>query len=219
MQKKMMAVLVALAFALTIAPAQAANTTQATTQSLSAKTSVDAVSKATTKKKKSSSKKAASTAQATAQPAMDMPGMAMTPVEDLTPSENPLFPVSTEVIVNTDHMSGMMGAKGVVSGAYDTTLYAVDYTDASGTEVKNHRWVIAEEIVSSDGVAFEVGDTVTMRQGHMEAMGGAGQSAVIVQIMPGPAYMVDYDPTDGSARVMNHQWVAEFELKASDAAY
>lgn len=112
----------------------------------------------------------------------------------------------------------MQGAEGVVSGAFDTTLYAVDYTAASGAKVENHRWVIAEEIENSAGKAFAVGDTVTLGQGHMESLGGAGLSAVIRQVAQGPAYMVDYDPTDGGARVVNHQWVAEFELMSADAA-
>ena len=51
-----------------------------------------------------------------------------------------------------------------------------------------------------------MGDTVTLAaKGHMEGMGGAGVQAVIAQVVAGPAYMVDYDPTDGSARVINHQ--------------
>jgi hypothetical protein len=144
---------------------------------------------------------------------------AMTPVEALTPAANPKYPVGTQVILETDHMPGMQGAKGVVSGAYETTLYAVDYTTSAGTQVKDHRWVIAEEIENSAGKAFQVGDTVTLAaKGHMEGMGGAGVQAVIAQVAPGLAYMVDYDSTDGSARVTNHQWVAEFELSAGSAS-
>jgi hypothetical protein len=48
-------------------------------------------------------------------------------------------------------------------------------------------------------------------------MGGAGRPRSIAQVVEGPAYMVDYDPTDGSARVVNHQWVAEFELESATA--
>lgn len=141
---------------------------------------------------------------------------AMTAVDDFKAAANPLYPVGTEVVIDTDHMPGMQGAKGVVSGAFDTTLYAVDYTDADGTAVKNHRWVVSEEI--EGGLkAFDVGDSVALKSaGHMESLGGAGLEAVIVQVVDGPAYMVDYDPTDGDARVMNHQWVAEFELKRAD---
>ena len=140
----------------------------------------------------------------------------MTPVDRLTPTVDPMYPVGAQVVIETDHMVAMMGARGVVSGAFDTTLYAVDYTASDGTEVKNHRWVVSEEIVGGADKTFEVGDTVTLGQGHMESLGGTGLSAVIVQVVDGPAYMVDYDPTDGSARVVNHQWVAGFELKSVD---
>lgn len=141
----------------------------------------------------------------------------MTPVDQLTPAESPKYPVGTQVVIDTDHMPGMQGAKGVVSGAFDTTVYAVDYTAADGTAVVNHRWVIAEEIENSAGKTFAVGDTVTLGMGHMESLGGAGLSAVIVQVVEGPVYMVDYDPTDGGARVVNHQWVSESELKSADS--
>ena len=142
----------------------------------------------------------------------------MTPVDRLTLALDPMYPVGAQVVIETDHMAGTMGARGVVSGAFDTTLYAVDYTASDGTEVKSHRWVVSEEIVGGADKTFEVGDTVTLGQGHMESLGGAGLSAVIVQVVDGPAYMVDYDPTDGSARVVNHQWIAEFELESADSA-
>lgn len=213
MKRKLMAVLIAAVFTLAIAQVQPTATTGAAAQTLTAKTTVDVVSKATkkTKKKKSSSTKKKKVSP-TPQPVMEMP---MTPVDNLVKSENALYPVGTEVVIETDHMSGMMEARGIVSGAFDTTLYAVNYTDADGMAVDNHRWVISEEIEGSVGKTFQVGDTVTLGQGHMGSMGGAGQSAVITQVVEGPAYMVDYDPTDGSARVVNHQWVAEFELASA----
>lgn len=141
----------------------------------------------------------------------------MTPVDHLNPAKNPKYPVSAEVVIDTDHMPGMQGARGVVSGAFDTTIYAVDYTAADGTPAVNHRWVIAEEIENSAGKTFAVGDTVTLGHGHMESMGGAGLLAVIVQVVEGPVYMVDYDPTDGGLRVIHHQWVSESELESADS--
>jgi hypothetical protein len=148
---------------------------------------------------------------------MDM--HAATPVDNLTPAANPKYPVGAQVVIETDHMPGMQGAKGVISGAYDTTLYAVDYTASDGTRIENHRWVVAEEIVNDAGKSWQVGDAVTLAgKGHMESMGGAGMQAVIRQVAPGPAYMVDYDPVGGGARVTNHQWMAEFELGADTAS-
>lgn len=219
MKKKLMAILVMLAFVLTVGYAQPLVTSSAAAQALKAKASVDAVSKATkkTKKKKKSSRTSKKKANPTPQPTMDMNAMPMTPVDNLQKAENPLYPVGTAVVINTDHMPSMMDAKGTISGAYDTTLYAVNYTDLHGMNVTNHRWVISEEIVGGADKTFEVGETVTLSQGHMESMGGAGLNAVIVQVVEGPAYMVDYDPTDDSARVVNHQWIAELELKSADA--
>ena len=137
----------------------------------------------------------------------------ITPVGDLTPAKTPLYPVGARIIIKTAHMEGMQGALGVVSGAYDTILYAVDYTDEDGRAVINHRWVIAEEIANGAGNALKIGDTVSLGTGHMGGHGGVGKSAIIVQICRGPAYMVDYDPVDGGERVVNHQWVSEFEIE------
>ncbi len=220
MKKKLMAILVVVAFVLTVAQVHSVVTSSAAAQALKAKATVDVVSKATkkTKKKKKSTSASKKKANPTPQPTMDMSAMPMTPVDNLTQAENPMYPVGAAVVINTDHMPGMMDAKGTISGAFDTTLYAVDYTDMHGMDVSNHRWVISEEIEGSADKTFQVGDTVTLGRGHMESMGGDGQSAVIVQVVQGPAYMVDYDPTDGSARVVNHQWVAEFELKRDEAA-
>ncbi len=148
---------------------------------------------------------------------MTMTG-AMTPVDGLISAESPLYPVGTKIIVKADHMEGMQGAVGVVSGAYEGLLYAVDYVDKDGKTVINHRWVIAEEFTSNTGNAPTIGDTVTLGDGHMGGMGGVGMSAVIVQISIGPAYMIDYDPTNGGERVLYHQWVTEFELEPFAAA-
>ena len=139
----------------------------------------------------------------------------VTPVTQFTPAQNPLYPVGAQVVIETDHMAGMQGAVGVISGAFDTTLYAIDFTTDGGEAVKNHRWVTAEEIEHALDREPAVGDEVTLGAGHMEGLDGAGQKAVIVQVVEGPAYMVDYDPVGGGERVVDHQWVAEFELKSA----
>ena len=142
---------------------------------------------------------------------------AITPVEGLIPAKSPLYPVGTAVIIKTDHMEGMQGAAGVVSGVYETILYAVDYMSEDGKMVINHRWVIAEEIQNSTGKTLTIGDTVSLGTGHMGGHGGVGRNATIVQISRGPAYMVDYDPVGGGERVVNHQWVSEYEIEPVDA--
>ncbi len=142
--------------------------------------------------------------------------VAITPVEGLIPAKSPLYPVGTAVVIKTDHMEGMQGASGVVSGVYETILYAVDYTAEDGKMVINHRWVIAQEIENGTGNTLTIGDTVSLGTGHMGGHGGVGRSAIIVQISRGPAYMVDYDPVGGGERVVNHQWVSEFEIEPVD---
>jgi hypothetical protein len=141
----------------------------------------------------------------------------MTEVKNLKVYDSPLYPVGTDIILNTDHMEGMMDAKGSVSGAYNTTLYAVDYTsEETGEEVKDHKWIIKEEIKDSKDKDYSVGDSVTLMTGHMSSMGGEGVTATITQIVLGPAYMVDYTPTNGDKEVKDHQWVSESEIKSTN---
>ena len=54
--------------------------------------------------------------------------------------------------------------------------------------------------------------------GSDSVRGLASRITVNPDVMGDPAYMVDYDPAGGSARVTNHQWVAEFELERADSA-
>ncbi len=138
-----------------------------------------------------------------------------TDTDKLKAATTATYPVGTKVILKTDHMDGMSDAKGTVSGVYDTTVYAVDYTDAdTGKEVKNHKWVIQEELKDSEGKTYNVGDEVSLNTGHMSGMGGEGQKATITEVVNGPVYMVDYTPTTGGSLVKNHQWVIESELEA-----
>ena len=138
---------------------------------------------------------------------------ALTPTEALTPARSPAYPVGMAVKLEADHMPGMEGAPGTISGAYETVLYAVSFTRAdTGEEVLWHRWVIQEEIEGFGEAPYQPGDIVTLLSGHISAMGGEGAQAEIVEVMPGVAYMVDYVPTDGSAPVQNHQWLSEEEI-------
>ncbi len=140
-----------------------------------------------------------------------------TEVKNLKVYDSPLYPVGSKIILNTDHMEGMMEAKGTVSGAYDTTLYAVDYTSGeTGEEVKDHKWIIREEIKDSQDKNYSIGDKVTLMTGHMSSMGGEGVTATITQVVQGPAYMVNYTPTNGEKEVKDHQWVSESELKTAN---
>lgn len=128
-------------------------------------------------------------------------------------AENPTFKVGSEAIIETDHMKGMKGAVATIVGAYDTTAYAISYTPVTGGErVKNHKWVIQEEIKDADDKTLEPGTEVTVEADHMKGMQGA--VATIDSAEKTTVYMIDYTPTTGGEKVTNHKWVTESELSA-----
>lgn len=131
--------------------------------------------------------------------------------ERLKKAENPKFGVGSKAIIHSNHMKGMNGAEATVVGAYDTTAYEVSYTPTNGgKEVKNHKWVIQEEIKEADKKTFEPGNEVTIVAEHMPGMKGA--KARIESVEKTTVYMVDYKPTTGGEIVRNHKWVTENEL-------
>ena len=132
--------------------------------------------------------------------------------EALKKAKDPKFKEGSTATIEADHMKGMDGAKATIKGAYDTTAYVVTYTPATGgEEVKNHKWVIQEEIKDAGDKALEPGSEVTIEADHMEGMKGA--KAVIESAEETTVYMVDYKPETGGEEVKNHKWVTESELK------
>lgn len=132
--------------------------------------------------------------------------------EGLKEASNPTYPVGSTAIMHADHMEGMNGVEATVSGAYDTTVYAVTYTSTtSGEKVENHKWVIHEELENPGDAPLEPGAEVKLQADHMEGMEGA--RAVIDSAEETTVYMVDYTSTDGE-KVTNHKWVTESELSA-----
>lgn len=132
--------------------------------------------------------------------------------EDITISENPAFPPGSKAILNDGHMDGMKGAEATIVGAYETNAYAITYTPTNGGEkVENHKWVVQEEIDEAKGdEALDPGTEVTITADHMEGMEGA--TGVINSVENTTVYMIDYTPTDGGDKVINHKWVIEEEL-------
>ncbi|MED1725013.1 YdhK family protein [Paenibacillus pasadenensis] len=129
----------------------------------------------------------------------------------LKEAQNPKFKVGSQVIMQTDHMPGMKGATATIVGAYDTTAYAVSYTPTNGGEpVKNHKWVIHEELKNPGAEALKPGAQVTLEADHMPGMKGA--TATIDSAEHTTVYMVDYTPTTGGEPVKNHKWVTDSEL-------
>ncbi|MGX9135077.1 YdhK family protein [Rummeliibacillus sp. JY-2-4R] len=124
---------------------------------------------------------------------------------------NPKYAEGSKVIIHANHMKGMNGAEATIVGAYDTTAYVVSYTPTTGgKEVKNHKWVIQEEIKDSDDKTLQPGTEVTLEADHMPGMKGA--KAKIESSEKTTVYMVDYKPTTGGEIVKNHKWVTESEL-------
>lgn len=137
-------------------------------------------------------------------------GQAMVP-KGLKEAKNPTYKVGSQVIVHADHMEGMQGAKATVDGAYDTTAYVVTYTPTTGGPiVKNHKWVIQEEIKGAGSSTLKPGAKVTLEADHMKGMMGA--KAIIDSAEHTTVYMIDYIPTNGGPIVKNHKWVTESEL-------
>lgn len=128
------------------------------------------------------------------------------------------YKVGDEVIVNADHMPGMVGAEGVIVAAFDTIAYEVSYTPTDGGElVANHKWVVHEEIAGTNSrdeadLPLEVGAEVTLEAYHMPSMEGA--TATIDSVNETTVYLIDYTDTQSSELVMNHKWVTEDELSA-----
>ncbi|WP_291473977.1 YdhK family protein [Corynebacterium sp.] len=128
---------------------------------------------------------------------------------------NPMYPVGTEVTVLADHMEGMEGATGTVTGAYSTMAYSVSYTPTDGgAPVSDHRWVVQEELENPGDAPLADGTEVTLAADHMSGMEGA--TATIDSSTQETVYMVDITTDDGMT-MTNHKWVTESELAPADA--
>ncbi len=126
-------------------------------------------------------------------------------------AENPKYKVGDKVILKEGHMVGMKDAEATISGAFDTTAYVVNYTPTTGgPKVKNHKWVIQEELKEAGDKTLKPGTKVVIEADHMEGMKGA--IGEIVSSEKTTVYMVDYKPTTGGPEVKNHKWVTEEEV-------
>lgn len=130
--------------------------------------------------------------------------------EGIETAASPTYPVGTEVTLTADHMEGMDGANATIAGAYDTYTYAVNFTPSTGGEpVKDHKWVVQQEIKDAGDERLADGTEVTLEAEHMEGMKGA--KATIASSTEETVYMVDYE-SDGMT-MTNHKWVVESEIK------
>ncbi|EMR04953.1 hypothetical protein C772_03104 [Bhargavaea cecembensis DSE10] len=135
--------------------------------------------------------------------------------EGLTDAPDPKFPVGSEVMMHADHMPGMDGVRATVAGAYDTTAYSVTYTPADGGKpVKDHKWVIHEEIQDPGKAPLDEGIAVTLNAVHMPGMQDA--EAIIESAEETTVYMVDFVSAESGEKVKNHKWVTEDELSEAE---
>lgn len=132
------------------------------------------------------------------------------PPAGIVEAADPTYPVGTDVTVLADHMPGMEGAKGTVTGAFDTTAYAVSYTPTDGSDpVMNHKWVVHEELENPGPAPLADGTEVVLTAQHMAGMSGA--TATIDSSTQETVYMVDID-AEGMT-MTNHKWIVESELE------
>ncbi|WLR48013.1 YdhK family protein [Halobacillus litoralis] len=139
--------------------------------------------------------------------------------DGLQPAESPVYKEGDQVIIEAEHAEGhdpmMKGAVATVTGAFDTTAYAVSFTPTTGGDpVTNHKWIIHEELKNAENAPFSEGTAVTLAADHMEGMDGA--KATIDTAEQTTVYMVDFTTVDGEQDVTNHKWVTENELRAPE---
>ncbi|WP_239751605.1 YdhK family protein [Mammaliicoccus sp. H-M34] len=128
-------------------------------------------------------------------------------------TEDSKFKKDDKVTITEGHMPGMKNAKGTVKGAYKTYAYEVTYTPKDGGEkVKNHKWVVNEEVADAPKEGFKKGDTVKLEADHMKGM--KGSEAKIDDVNKTTVYVVDYKSTEDDKMVKNHKWMTSDELKA-----
>ncbi|TGD10755.1 YdhK family protein [Brevibacterium sp. S111] len=132
------------------------------------------------------------------------------PPTGITKAADPKFDLGDTVTLSADHMSGMKGAEATVSGAFDTTTYSISYTPTDGGDpVKDHKWVVHEELEDPGKTPLKKGAKITVNADHMPGMKGA--EATIDSATNETVYMVDI--TTDEMEMTNHKWVVESEMK------
>lgn len=132
------------------------------------------------------------------------------PPEGIKKAAGPKFDVGDTVVLSADHMPGMKGAEATVSGAFDTTTYSISYTPTDGGDpVKDHKWVVHEELKDPGKAPLKKGDKATVNADHMPGMKGA--EATIDSATDETVYMVDIKTDE--MEMTNHKWVVESEMK------
>lgn len=79
----------------------------------------------------------------------------------------------------------------------------------------NHSDKLPAGIKEAKNPKFKVGSKVVILDDHMPGMKGA--TATVVGAYDTTAYTVSYVPTAGGAKVTNHKWVVQEEIKDADS--
>lgn len=142
--------------------------------------------------------------------AHDHPADGGAPPAGIEQAADPTYPAGTEVLLTADHMPGMEGAEATISGAFDTTTYSVSYTPTDGGDpVKDHKWVVHEELKDPGKAPLKKGAKATVNAEHMPGMKGA--EATIDSATDETVYMVDIKTDE--MEMTNHKWVVDSEMK------
>ncbi len=70
---------------------------------------------------------------------------------------------------------------------------------------------VPEELQEAKNPKFEIGSEANVEADHMKGMKGA--TATIAGAYDTTAYSINYTPTDGGEKVMDHKWVIHEELE------
>ena len=103
-------------------------------------------------------------------------------------------------------------ANSIESMAEESSMSGMDEMEGNDMEgmVHDDSGEIPEGLKEAENPTYNVGETATITDGHMEGMEGA--EATIVGAFDTVAYEVSYDPTNGGPREENHKWVIHEEI-------
>lgn len=87
---------------------------------------------------------------------------------------------------------------------------SMDHTEHMDGMMHDDSGEIPSGLKEAENPAYSVGDTVTLKSGHMEGMEGA--TAEIIGAFDTTAYEISYDPVNGGNRVEHHKWVVQEEI-------
>ncbi|TQO22243.1 uncharacterized protein DUF1541 [Paramicrobacterium agarici] len=144
--------------------------------------------------------------------------LALTGCTTLEQGESPQ-PSQTQSTSETPTAHGGMDAhnpnggpppEATISGAFDTTAYAVSFTPTDGGDpVTDHKWVVQEELKNPGEPPLAAGTEVVLTADHMFGMKGA--EATIDSSTDETMYMVNLEMN--GMKMTNHKWVVESEIR------